>query len=44
MVRRDIVNQATSVIDMTKELRFEKTVLLGTAAMGLFLFIAQGLS
>jgi len=44
MLGRDIVNQTMNVIDMTKELRFEKTVLLGTAAMALFLFVAQGLS
>jgi hypothetical protein len=31
-------------MDMIKDLKFEKTVLLGTAAMALFLFIAQGLS
>jgi len=44
MVDRHIVNQTRSVIDMTQNLRFEKTVLLGTAAMALFLFIVQGLS
>jgi len=27
---------------MARELRFEKMVLMGTALMGLFLFIAQG--
>lgn len=43
MVKRDSVIQTTYVIDMTRELRFEKTVLLGTAAMALFLFIAQGI-
>jgi len=44
MVEGDIIVQTTIVIDMTKNLKFEKTVLLGTAAMALFLFIVQGLS
>jgi len=29
---------------MTQELRFEITVLIGTAAMALFLFAAQGIA
>jgi len=29
---------------MTKNLRFEKTILIGTAAVALFIWIAQGLS
>jgi len=37
MVEGDIIVQTTIVIDMTKNLKFEKTVLLGTAAMALFL-------
>lgn len=32
------------VNDMTQELKFEKTVLIGTALMALFLFIAQGMA
>jgi len=28
---------------MIRELKFEKTILIGTALMGLFLFIAQGM-
>lgn len=31
------------VMIMTRELKFEKTVLIGTALMALFLFVAQGL-
>jgi len=29
---------------MTRELKFEKTVLIGTALMALFLFIAQSVA
>lgn len=44
MVGSDIFTQATRVIDMTQKLGFEKTVLVGTAAMALFLYIAQGVA
>ena len=44
MIESNIINQTINVIDMSKNLKFEKTILLGTAAMALFLFVAKGLS
>lgn len=41
MVRNDKFTQATRVIDMTQDLKFEKAVLIATTAMALFLFVAQ---
>lgn len=43
MVGGDIFTQATRVNEMTKELRFEKAVLVGTVVTALFLYLAQGI-
>lgn len=44
MVGQNIVSRTTRVTDMTQDLGFEKAVLIGTAIMALFLFIAHGLT
>lgn len=42
MVGSDIALRE-KVTDMTQDLKFEKVVLIGTAIMAVFLFVAQGI-
>jgi hypothetical protein len=44
MIAGDMYSINVMVTDMTQELKFEKTVLIGTALMALFLFVAQGMA
>lgn len=44
MIGGDMCSIDAMVTDMTQDLKFEKTVLIGTALMALFLYVAQGMA